>query len=76
MQLIVDRFEGPWAILETSDGATINFPSSLLPAAAKEGDVLKIEISLDEETSRERRQRIQQTLEDLKSKDEGGNIEL
>ena len=36
MNLIIDRFEESWAVLELPDGATFNFPRSLLPEGARE----------------------------------------
>ena len=76
MNLIIDRFEESWTILELPDGTTFNFPRSLIPEGAKEGDVLYFEISIDEEATRKRRKHIQELLDDLKSQDKGGDIEL
>lgn len=55
--LIVDRFEGDWALLEW-DGKTFNFPKSLLPGGAKEGDVLRISLEVDDQGTGDRRRRI------------------
>ena len=76
MNLIIDRFEESWAVLELPDGATFNFPRSLLPEGAREGDALHFEISIDEEATIKRREHIQELLNDLKSQDKGGDIEL
>ena len=76
MNLIIDRFEESWAVLELPDGTTFNFPRSLLPEGAKEGDVLYFEVFIDEETTKKRREHIQDLLDDLKSQDKGGDIEL
>jgi hypothetical protein len=76
MYLIIDRFEGSWAVLEVPDGTVFNFPRSLLPPEAKEGDVLEISLSVNEEATRERRERIRNFLNDLKPQDQGGNVEL
>ncbi len=76
MNLIIDRFEESWAVLELPDGTTFNFPRSLLPEEAKEGDILYFEVSIDEEATRKRREHVQDLLDDLKSQDKGGDIEL
>ena len=54
--LIVDRFEGDRAVIEYR-GTTFNLPRSLLPPDVKEGDVIDISISVDQEVTKERRQR-------------------
>ncbi len=76
MNLIIDRFEESWAVLELPDGTTFNFPRSLLPEEVKEGDILHFEVSIDEEATRKRREHIQELLDDLKSQDKGGDTEL
>lgn len=73
---IIDRFEGDWAILELPDKTTFNFPRSFLPKGAKEGDVLKFDISIDKEATKERREHMKNLLDELKSQDQGGDIEL
>ena len=54
--LILDRFEGDWAVIEYG-GTTFNFPRSLMPSYVKEGDVITISISVDQTTTKERRQK-------------------
>ena len=44
--LVIDRFEGEWAVLEMGR-RTFNFPRSLLPAGAREGDVLDITVAVN-----------------------------
>lgn len=48
MKLIIDRFENEWCVCEYEAGKTLNFPRGLLPADAKEGDALCIEIDRNE----------------------------
>ena len=60
----VDRFEGPWAVIE-HEGVIFNVPRPLLPADAREGDVVTIAISADKSTTRQRRQRIKKLEDDL-----------
>ena len=52
--LIIDRFEGDFAVVETSDGF-VNIPKKDLPRNAKEGDVLNINIDSNETDSRKKR---------------------
>ncbi len=41
--LIIDRFEGEYAIVETSSGE-MRIPREDIPPAAREGDALRIEL--------------------------------
>ena len=43
MYLIIDRFEGEFAIVEAEDGSMYDIPKKIL-ADACEGDALKIEV--------------------------------
>jgi hypothetical protein len=52
--LIIDRFEGDFAVVETDKGM-INIPKADMPNGAKEGDVLSIAINSDETASRKKR---------------------
>ncbi|AET68177.1 Protein of unknown function (DUF3006) [Desulfosporosinus orientis DSM 765] len=54
--LIIDRYEGDWAVIENG-GITFNLPRSLLPHDVKEGDVITISISVDQSATNERRQK-------------------
>ena len=49
LKVIIDRFEGDYAVVETEDKIMVNLPKSLIPGA-KEGDV--ISISIDEEETK------------------------
>lgn len=40
--LVIDRFEGDFAVVETSNGM-VNIPRADLPAHVKEGDILVIQ---------------------------------
>lgn len=78
IKLIIDRFEGKWAILETQDNnpITFNFPRHLLSKEAEEGTVLIIDITIDQEETKKRREKIQNLLRELKKQDKGGDIQL
>lgn len=62
--LIIDRFEGDWAVIEYGE-IVFNLPRSLVPRTAKEGDVLRLELTVDEKATRERRQHIEELTKDL-----------
>ena len=72
----IDRFEAQWAVLETPNGKTINYPRNLLPKGAKEGDVFDLNIDISKEATEERKTNIKGRVDDLKKKDEGGDIQL
>jgi len=78
IKLIIDRFEGKYAILESQDKNPIifNFPRHLLPQEAKEGTVLNINIDIDHEETKRRKDKIQNLLNKLKEQDKGGDIQL
>lgn len=40
MKLMIDKFEGNYAVCETEDKKMINFDINKLPSGVKEGDVL------------------------------------
>ncbi|KUO72346.1 MAG: hypothetical protein APF81_21840 [Desulfosporosinus sp. BRH_c37] len=61
---IVDRFEGDWAVIE-HERITFNFPHSLLPPDVKEGDVITINILVDQTTTKERRQKAEEMMKGL-----------
>lgn len=61
---IIDRFEGNFAVIEYED-ITFNFPKELLPKEAKEGDVLKFDITIDREETEKRRKAIEDLTKDL-----------
>ena len=52
--LIIDRFEGDYAVIEVND-EFINIPKSTIPKEAKEGDVLRFIIDSDETAKRKQR---------------------
>lgn len=43
MRVLIDRFEGDFAVCEKEDRTMLNIKLTMLPANAKEGDVLVIE---------------------------------
>ncbi|MBC9783086.1 DUF3006 domain-containing protein [Heliobacterium chlorum] len=61
----IDRFEKNWAVIETEDGSTFSLPRSLLPAEAREGDLLLLHIEVDNEATARRREAMARTMEDF-----------
>ncbi|NBJ88173.1 DUF3006 domain-containing protein [Acutalibacter sp. 1XD8-36] len=61
-QLIIDRFEGKFAICEDAEEKYFAIETSELPDGAREGDVLRItdegELLLDQEATNARREKI------------------
>ena len=76
VRFTIDRFEAQWAVLETPEGKTINYPRNLLPKDAKEGDVFDLNINMNQEATEERKTNIKGIVDDLKKKDKGGDIQL
>lgn len=53
MKMIIDRFEGEFAVVELPDGKCISLPKCLFPKEAKEGSVVKIVVCEDESKAAE-----------------------
>jgi hypothetical protein len=62
--LIIDRIEGNWVVIEF-EGETFNIPKSLFPRSAREGDVIKISVSVDDKATSERRNRVEKLMDEL-----------
>lgn len=75
--LVIDRFEGKYAILESQDKTPLvfNFPHHLLPQELKEGTVFIFNISIDQKETKIKKERMQNFLNDLERKDMGGIIQ-
>lgn len=63
MKVIIDRFEGSFAVVELPDKSVMNLPRKLLPQEAKEGDVISIDI--DKYETERRRKEIKKLTDDL-----------
>lgn len=53
MKVVIDRFEGEYAVVEIEIGETVNIPKVLVPNA-KEGDIVNIEVDKNETTKRKK----------------------
>ncbi|MDD6489259.1 MAG: DUF3006 domain-containing protein [Clostridia bacterium] len=62
MRVIIDRFEGEYAVVETDDGNFVNLPKILVPDA-HEGDV--VDIIINREETEKRSENIQNLMNDL-----------
>ncbi|MBW9149054.1 DUF3006 domain-containing protein [Clostridium sp. CM028] len=68
MKIIIDRFEGLYAVCEKEDRTMIDIKRITLPSQAKEGDVLIINnntITIDINETEKRRKEIQKLTEYL-----------
>ncbi|NLC69287.1 MAG: DUF3006 domain-containing protein [Clostridiaceae bacterium] len=68
MRLIIDRFEGDFAVCENENRKMINIEKSKLPRRAKEGSVLIIKadkIELDHGETENRKARIRKMMDSL-----------
>ncbi len=68
MQVIIDRFEGDFAVCEKPDRSMIKILKSKLPTQAKEGDVVIIEgdrIRIDPAETAKRRQAAEDMMKDI-----------
>lgn len=69
MKVIIDRFEGNYAVCEKENREMIDIEKNRIPCEAKEGDSLIIEedgsISLDKDETQKRKERIEALTEDM-----------
>ena len=63
MKLIIDRFEGNFAIIELPNGQMIDCPKTMLPDNAKEGSILNI--TVDEKATNEKLQKVTKRMNKL-----------
>ncbi len=68
MRVIIDRFEGDYAVCEKEDREMIDIKRDCLPKEAKEGDVLDIEgvkIAININETEKRKKDIEELTKDL-----------
>ena len=68
MRMVIDRFEGDYAVCERDDRTMLNINKNKLPAEAKEGDVLTVDgdaISIDLRETSKRKERAEKLMEEL-----------
>jgi len=68
MKVIIDRFEGEFAVCEKEDRKMLDIERHKIPSSAKEGDVLDISndrITIDSEETEKRKKEIEELTMDL-----------
>ncbi|WIF93992.1 DUF3006 domain-containing protein [Caminicella sporogenes] len=68
MKVLIDRFEGDYAVCERENREIINIEKYKIPKEAKEGDVLIIEndrIIIDKEETEKRKKEIEALIDDI-----------
>lgn len=70
LKVTIDRFEDGYAVLlvQGKEEVHIDFPAELLPEGCREGDILDIDISRDEESTEDARREVSDLIEKLKKK--------
>lgn len=63
MKVIIDRFEGDYAVVELESRKMVDLHRSLVPKEAVEGDI--IEITVNESETKKRKKRIEKLTKDL-----------
>ncbi|SDF11864.1 DUF3006 domain-containing protein [Sporomusa acidovorans] len=71
IRAMIDRFEGSKAVLLAGDREiSVNWPKELLPTV-KEGDVLKVEITVDVEATTKARAEADKLFEEITRQNQG-----
>jgi len=68
VKLVIDRFEGDYAVCEKEDRGMMDIERILIPLESKEGDVISIDddkISIDIEETNKRKKEIEKLTKDL-----------
>lgn len=68
MKVVIDRFEGDYAICVCEDQSIIEIERQRIPQDAKESDVLNIEekqITIDVELTKQKKKNIKNIMDDL-----------
>lgn len=68
MVVVIDRFEGSYAVCESDKGEIINIEKNKIPGDAVEGDVLRLydgEITIDRNETLKRKNEVDKLLKDL-----------
>ena len=63
MKLIIDRFEGDFAVIELPDGQMIDCLKAMLPDNANEGSILNI--TVDEKATNDKLQEVTERMNKL-----------
>ena len=67
INLIIDRFEENLAVLINEEGTEIIIPEEYLPQAAREADILKLDLSIDKKLTKRKKKEIRSLISKLKA---------
>lgn len=62
--LVIDRFEGQWAIIML-DRKAFHIPKQLLPKGAREGDLINIQITIENNLTEQEKESIDKLADGL-----------
>ena len=65
MRGVIDRIEEGIAVIELEDRSQVLFPAKRLPKGAREGSVLRIDITYDAQATKRQREKIKRLQERL-----------
>lgn len=68
MKVVIDRFEGDFAVCEIDIGDMINIEKSKLPSEAKEGYILHVKgdvVNIDKSSTLNQKKKIDNLMKDL-----------
>jgi hypothetical protein len=68
MRVVIDRFEGDYAVCEKSDRTMVTIERKRLPKGVKEGDVLIIDgdiVRFDESETKHRKEQVKKLMDEL-----------
>lgn len=68
MRVVIDRFEGDRAVLLFDDDSQASWPRSQLPSEAREGDHLRISITIDAAATKQAQAEAEELLKQLLEK--------
>ena len=67
-KLVIDRFEGIYAVCQDEDGTMVNIEKSIIEGKPKEGDIIDIsetKIIVDKKATIQRQKEIEELTKDL-----------
>jgi hypothetical protein len=68
MRVVIDRFEGDYAVCEKDDRTLVNIEKMRLPKGVKEGDAIIIDgdvVRFDESETKRRKEEVKKLMDEL-----------
>lgn len=65
LEATVDRWEGDFVVLRTSDGQELLWPGDRLPSGVGEGSVLKLALQADEQSTEDKQELAKDILNEI-----------